>query len=256
MSEQPQFLQPPQGLSDPSEQASYTPNEVGRHEPSSLELVVGSEQWQTLLPNLASPTDLLPRDLRAAQLAALGETFLEPSFATRLGDAASFEDLPLARDIPGLGLLEHTRSGESKDCFKLTVGDKKMAVLLMNYTSPLESFIPEDPNLTLVNSSPTRRLWEYSDLRTYLCMATRDGRTIKLQEYGEPESSAGRSKVPGLSWLAGMRAANRRIAAKGREFIDFDKYTDPELRKARHYLRKAGHGMRAVIDIPVVERIG
>lgn len=247
---------PQEGGHDQKNLGEYNTGEMASlYDPADFENIVTSELWQNLSPNAPSPNDLLPKELNAAQLAMIGNTFLEPSFATDPGLWSGLGDLPADREIAGVGALEKVGSGETKACYRLTTEQgKKMAVLLMNYGNTLGLYTPEDPKLSQVSESPTRRLWEYSDLRTYLYIPLGDGRTVKLQEFGEEEFTSGQSMTPGLLWIAGRRAL-KNIASRQKSFIQLDTHTKPELSHARHYLRKDGQFMPVVIDLPVVEQV-
>ncbi len=220
-----------------------------------LEELVSSEAWRQLSPNLPTDDDLSPKDLDATQVAAIVRAFIDPSLTSQDPDHRV-----LAIDLPGTGRLERIGSVEDPDakpCYKLTTAEgKHMAVIFANYAPELGVRVPTDPHMSLIDESSTRRLWEYSDLRTYLYVPFSDTNAIEFQELGSEDSRPIITSLVGLTALA-RRRAMKRIAAHphSESFVDLDWETARELSHPRHFLRKAGHRLPAVIDVPVTERV-
>jgi hypothetical protein len=181
---------------------------------------------------------------------------LDPAITAPVAGGRQRQDLwaaaPETIDVGGpMGTLEKIGFGESSICYKYTGGGRDMAVRFGAYDSNIGLQIPADPRLTLVNDNGNRRLWSYSDARTYLVLPISRYTAVTLQEFGG-------TAQPPSSFAAGIGRAMARANAQGRlQHIDNTRpdLTTIEMAKRRHFLYKRGYGIPGIIDIPVEERV-
>jgi hypothetical protein len=217
-----------------------------------LKTTLESDEWRALSPNLPSPGhDLLPQEVGQEQLGLIID---------------AVKDLPLPADSKGeitertidlgeAGTLAFVGHGESKLCFQLEKGGKKMAVIVQGYQSQLGAQIPQDPHLTKITDTLNGAVWEYSGLRTYAMLPLPDNKAVRLQEFGEPTGGGLRSVASSLRGALSRRTVTNYIA----EHVPGAKLgqgtnTDLELQQSRHLLTKPGHSKPVFIDIPVMQQ--
>jgi hypothetical protein len=161
-----------------------------------LQGALAGEVWQGMEPNLPTPADLDPRTLQAGQVDGIVDALLEHRAITGPMDGVQqhpgrWAHAPEAVALPAGARLDKVGFGESRVCYKYTAPDGKvMAVLFGAYTGELGVQVPPDPRLTQSNQNLNRRLWTYSDLRTYLCLPTGRYTGVTFQEFGGSERPA------------------------------------------------------------------
>lgn len=208
-------------------------------------------------PNRFNPSDLLPGFFDAEQLAQIVDVFShDERLRTRRAEVTNPERVAMTYDLPGIGTLDRMGRTEYKGhkiCYRLTTpGGKQMAILVAGYDISLGMQVPQHDRLRVVSVSPTRRLLEYSDARTYF-MAPISARTaVVLQEWGGESLESSRHLVPlGLATVSRL-LARRRISSIPNRDPRGAADTRQELMHARNTLLKPGH-LPAIIDVPVVQ---
>jgi hypothetical protein len=240
-----------------SAEAIIDPGDIQRgYTSEQLDAVWDTTAWLMAEPNRPHTDDYRHRDLGPPGVEKLVEAMLDPAITAPVAGGRQRQDLwegaPEAMEIPSMGTLRKVGFGESSICYAYEHGGKKMAVLFGAYNGEIGLQVPEDPHLTLVNENINRKLWTYSDLRTYLVLPIGRYNAVTLQEYGG-------TPTPPRGFLAGIgRAAARANAHRRLGHIDKTRpdLIETEMAKHRHYLYKPGHALPALIDIPVEERVG
>jgi hypothetical protein len=228
----------------------------------TLRTSIDSEKWRSLGPNLYSPGhDLLPQELDTDQVNSLVEAILkDPILASihidRNAEEVAAEVSREPIDLDEVGTLTFVGGGEAKVCYCLERDGKKMAVILQGYEDKLGIQIPDDPCLTEINTTPTSRIWEYSDLRTYAMLPLVGDRAIKLQEFGESPRRGYMSVLRSLTGTLARRSAADYIAQHlPNARLGPNTNTAIELQQPDHLLTKPGHKRGVIIDVPVEDRI-
>lgn len=180
----------------------------------------------------------MPQHLNAAAIQAIGETASAMALYNRTDPIES-----------SFGTLTpFTGYAEQKSSFRLHNRLGTMIVHVLPF--PIEKpTIPASQHLTRVFSNPTQTLFEYSDPRTYLTLPWSETTSLSFQEDGGAAHFAF-----GAAILSRLRAEhtikNFGIILSG---ADLER-ARIEMGHPRHHLRKAGHFLPLLIDIPVVSR--
>jgi hypothetical protein len=228
------------------------------YNPDELAAIIGGEAWRGLEPNSPTEADLLPRDLSLEQVEGIVAAMLDTSITQPIAEGRQRQDLwaaaPVQIEVQDAGQLEKVGFGNTRICYKLTTAEgKAMAVIYCGYSGDLGLQVPPDPRLTLTNETWSRRLWEYSDLRTYLCVPASRYTAVKLQEFGgtgEPRGLAGMLQPSARDLVRRQALARIRHLDNTRRDM-----TMSELAKPRHYLYKPGQLRPSVSNIPIEERV-
>jgi hypothetical protein len=232
------------------------PNIVRAYSPHNLVDLLSGEEWQCLEPNYPTDNDLWPASLNTYHVEEIADCVLR---LTASGQNAPYRteeqpDYLGARTQISCGTIEPIGTGESKSCYRLRTELGSTAIQVLGHDEDLGLIIPESHYLTPLATSPTQRLWEYADVRTYLILPYSENIGVRFQEDGgTPYAQSRASHIPGPKWLARKRAMHRIKAEKALEARDLQ-YTTGEIEKERHYLKKNGYLLPLVIDVPVVER--
>jgi hypothetical protein len=217
-----------------------------------LKSTLESEEWHALTPNLPSPGhDLLPQELNQDHLSLVIDAVKNLPLPSESDSKISKEPIELGE----AGMLTFVDNGESKLCFRLEKGGRKMAVIAQGYQSKLGVQIPEDPYLTKITDTLNGAVWEYSSLRTYAMLPLPDNKAIRLQEFGEPASTVLGSVASSLRGALSRRTVANYISEHVPDVkLGQGTNTDLELRQPRHLLTKPGHNKPVFIDIPVLQQ--
>ena len=197
--------------------------------------------WQSLAPNFPNADDLDPQKLQPSTLCGIGDV------------AHSLADLSSATIQTDVG--DFFRIGGSSEAklasFRVLHNLGSIVVHVLPYAVD-SAFVPQSRNLVPISVTPTQKLFEYSDPRTYAVVPWGDGTSVVFQEDGGIFSK--RVYVPGMA-AASRNRAYRNIKRAGITLTDPDrKKAAAEIAHPRHFLCKPGYIIPLIVDIPVVSR--
>jgi len=224
-----------------------------------LERAMHANAWLEAQPNRPHPQDLPPQFFSIEGVERVVEAMLDPAISRVLSSGRNsqqaWNEAPKTlQPGPQLGTLTKVAHGETRVCYRLDHELGKMAVLFGMYDAEVGVQTPADHRMTLLSRSTSRRLWTYSDLRTYLVLPVGRYTGVFFQEWGgdtHPSGAPG-ALLAGVGRRLAMANAQRNLAGIDNTMAALTKL---ELRERRHALYKPGNIVPAIIDVPVEERI-
>lgn len=235
-----------------------------RYSGDDLGRLLQSEAWRALTPNFSTVVDLDPSDLDPEIVEEVVDAMLDPGISMRTGNRQYreylWQDSSSVIELPNRGELRRAPThGESQIEYTLDLEGKVMTVVYGAYRGRPEPQIPLHPHLTPQEEGWSRRLWQYSDPRTYLLLPTSHNTCVSFQEWGgtnDPmDMSLGIS--PRQQRIARQAAHSRALGVIAHVGLDNanPEATQAELLRPGNYYFKSSYLTALARHIPIEQRI-